>query len=370
MIEDNAALDRQIIQLEQRHEADRRGFRLFHELEAESRKQWLVHNLLGHGEASVMYGKPGDGKSVLAEDLGLHIAAGRPWHGRAVKRGAVLYVALERHKLVERRAIAFRKHHDPGELPFAIAGGVHDFRLKRTADYFVGLARELEDVTGERTELIQIDTLSRGLCGGDENSPKDMGAIVNVTGRLQEGTGAHVQWLHHVPIDGERLRGHGALLGASDTTIHVVKTPGAIRTATVIKANDSEEGERVAFTLESVTIGTEADGIETNAPIVVPAESAAAARPQSTGKLTKAAQTALRALTEAIAEQGTNAPASNHIPANVRTVTVDIWRQQCYRRGISSGEERARQMAFQRAMDCLNGAERIGVWDNQVWLPM
>src|SRR5262249_57960225 len=98
MIEDNAALDRQIIQLEQRHEADRRGFRLFHELEAESRKQWLVHNLLGHGEASVMYGKPGDGKSVLAEDLGLHIAAGRPWHGPAVKRRAALYCSLQRHQ--------------------------------------------------------------------------------------------------------------------------------------------------------------------------------------------------------------------------------------------------------------------------------
>src|SRR5262249_60347722 len=94
MIEDNAALDRQIIQLEQRHEADRRGFRLFHELEAESRKQWLVHNLLGHGEASVMYGKPGDGKSVLAEDLGLHIAAGGTRARRGRKPRAGSYVAV------------------------------------------------------------------------------------------------------------------------------------------------------------------------------------------------------------------------------------------------------------------------------------
>ena len=75
-----------------------------------STKSWLVHNLLGDGDASVMYGKPGDGKSVLAEDLALHVAAGRLWHGRKVKQGAVVFIALERRKLVERRAIAFRKN--------------------------------------------------------------------------------------------------------------------------------------------------------------------------------------------------------------------------------------------------------------------
>jgi len=28
-------------------------------------KRWLAHNFLGDGEASAIYGKPGDGKSVL-----------------------------------------------------------------------------------------------------------------------------------------------------------------------------------------------------------------------------------------------------------------------------------------------------------------
>jgi AAA domain len=44
--------------------------------EETSCKQWLVDRYLGAGEASAMYGKPGDGKSVLAEDMGLHVAAG------------------------------------------------------------------------------------------------------------------------------------------------------------------------------------------------------------------------------------------------------------------------------------------------------
>jgi hypothetical protein len=48
-----------------------------------------VHNLLGHGDACVIYGKPGDGKFFLAHNPGLHVAAGRLWHARPVLKGCV-----------------------------------------------------------------------------------------------------------------------------------------------------------------------------------------------------------------------------------------------------------------------------------------
>jgi AAA domain-containing protein len=75
----------------------------YRELQATSTKEWLVHGLLGAGDASAFYGVPGCGKSVLIEDMALHIAAGREWHGRAVQHGAVLYVALERKKISQAR---------------------------------------------------------------------------------------------------------------------------------------------------------------------------------------------------------------------------------------------------------------------------
>jgi hypothetical protein len=261
---ENNALDRIAI-------VQDRPFVLYGDLSATSNKEWLVRELLGDGDASTVYGKPGDGKSVLVEDMALHIAAGRDWHGKKVKQGAVLYIALERKKLVERRAIAFRDTYDLSNLPFAIMGGVHDFRDSRTAEKIVEIGREVADATETPLRLICIDTLSRALCGGDENASKDMGAIVNVTALLQQGTGAHVCWLHHMPAEAERMRGHGSLLGAMDTTVLVAKT-GNVRTATVVKANDSEEGAQVAFTLDSVVVGTDQDGNPTTAPIVVPTE--------------------------------------------------------------------------------------------------
>jgi AAA domain len=91
---------------------------------------------------------------------------------------------LERRKLVERRAIAFREKRGVQDLPFAIIGGVPDFRDRRTAKHIIDVVRQIEALTGEQVVLIVIDTLSRALCGGDENSSKDMGAIVTTTGLL------------------------------------------------------------------------------------------------------------------------------------------------------------------------------------------
>lgn len=272
----------------------KRLFILYDDLDADSAsKTWLVDKMLGAGEMSAVYGPPGCGKGVLIEDLALHVASGRPWDGRTVLRGAVLYVALERKKLVERRAIAWRMHHDCHGLPFAVTGGVYDFRAPATTPQIADICRQVEQATGERVVLVIIDTVSRALAGGDENSPKDMGALVTTTAKLQEATKAHILLVHHIPHDAERMRGHGALLGAVDTTIAVANA-GDVRTAKVVKANDSEEGEGLTFTIEGVEINP--DG--TTAGVAVPASSPpppAAAAP----KLTPNQRTMLALLVDA-----------------------------------------------------------------------
>ena len=84
--------------------------------------------------------------------------------------------------------------------------------------------------------------------------------------------------------------------------------------------------------------------------------------------LPAAARMALKALKEAIDECGETAPASNHIPANVKVTTIEKWRTYAYRLGISTGGERAQQKAFKTAFECLNSLSEIAVWDPYVWL--
>jgi type III secretion system FlhB-like substrate exporter len=259
---ENNALDAQTLK------ADRqRRFTLYSDLKVSVCKEWLVKDWLGHAEHSVMFGKPGSGKSVLAGNIGLHVAAGWEWFGCPVRRGAVLYVAMERPTLVERRAVAFRVKHGDADLPFAIVRGPFDMKDPAIAADIIARAKEVEVQTAEPTVLIILDTLAQGLAGGDENSGKDMGAIVATTSKLIAEVKAHVMWLHHMPHDADRMRGHGSLLGAADTTI-LVRNSGGLRSATIEKANDAEEGKRLTFTLESVPVGE--DG--TTAPIIAPAD--------------------------------------------------------------------------------------------------
>jgi hypothetical protein len=339
----------------------------FCDMNTVSKKNWLVHHLLAVGETSVFYGEPGSGKSVKAEDIGLHIAAGLKWHGRPVKQMAVLYVALERANVVARRALAFAREHnlERARLPFTMVRGPLDFRDPKVAGQIVAAITDLAKRYACKAGLIIVDTVSRALCGGDENSPKDMGQLIANLARIQNGVEVHLLLIHHQPQEKERMRGHGALLAAVDTTIHVTKT-AAGRLAEVVKSSDHEEGQRIAFGLKSVTVDHDEHGDPVTAPVAIEQELQAGQSKKA--KLSASSKVALNALYEAIIEMGEVPPASNHIPPGTKAVKVEQWRIYAYRRGISSSSEpRARQKAFNSAVVALQAAKAIGVWEPHVW---
>ena len=291
----------------------------FADLSTSSKKVWLVHHLLAIGEISVWYGEPGSGKSVGIEDLGLYVAVGRAWHGRQVKQCAVLYVALERANVVQRRAIAWGLEHGLSRehLPFKVIRGPLDFRDPQVAADIVATLEDLARRHGCEAGLIIVDTVSRALCGGDENSPKDMGALIANIGRIQSAIGVHIALTHHQPVDGkERMRGHGALLGAVDTTIHVVNKDGT-RLAEVVKSSDHEEGQRIAFFLKSVIIDQDDGyGDPVTAPVVVEDQAPTTAKAAKRAvKIPKNATLALNALRDAVPTADSTSPMLTFRPA-------------------------------------------------------
>jgi AAA domain len=338
-------------------------FTLYDDVEDSESKSWLVNKMLGAGEMSAWYGPPGCGKGVIIEDMALHIAAGQEWHGRSITRGAVVYIALERKKLVRRRLIAFRRKYGLRGLPFAIVGAVYDFRQAATADQIVEICDQVKRKTGQSIVLIVIDTVSRALAGGDENSPKDMGALIMTSGLIQEKcTDAHVLWVHHIPHDSDRLRGHGALLGAVDTSVSV-SSSGTVRKAKVVKANDSEEGEGVSFTIDSVQIAD--DG--TTAPIAVPADPAIAGATTTNRKMPARAKISLDALTETLLNHGTPAPQSLGLPTNTNVVTLNQWHDELCSRSVLERDDKNHWRDFGRIRDQLAARQVIGVRDGMAW---
>jgi hypothetical protein len=331
-------------------------------------KAWLVEDFLGVGEMSCWYGEPGSGKSVLAEDFGLHIAGQFPqWLNREINtHGAVIYIALERPNLVKRRALALKIKHKVHGLPFAIVSEVHDFRSPKTATLMLEIVAEVEKATGEKVVLIILDTISRALCGGDENSPKDMGALINTIASIQAATGAHL--LHHVPHDGERMRGHGSLLAATDTTAFVQKNNG-VRTATVIKAKDSDEGERVVFTLESIELAGVCRKVST-APVVVGCPDAPVSGARNGARKLNANQ---RRFLDIVTTASIDAPADVKgvatVPSGVVAVDRDMLKKYLVSKGwIEETDSNGSRATISNMINGLPGKKVIGATKQHVWV--
>lgn len=187
--------------------------------------RWLIKGILPEASFAGIIGPPASLKSFLALDFGLSIAHGRPWQGRAVHQGPVVYVAGEGQAGVAPRLRGWLQAKDG-----------------QRAAPFVTVPQSVAMPTGDLDELLTgiaampappvliiLDTLARNFGTGDENSSTDMGAFVTACDRLREATGACVLVVHHTGKDvAKGARGSSALTGAVDCLIAVERTPDQV----------------------------------------------------------------------------------------------------------------------------------------------
>jgi AAA domain-containing protein len=283
----------------------------------------------------VFYGASGCGKTFLSLDLAAHVALGWNWRERKLNQGTVIYIAAEGGLGIEERLTGFRLHYkiDVTDVPLHIIAEPMD--LCRSAEDAALLTERCDTLSP--ISLIVVDTLSRVMAGGNENAPDDMGRFVANCDRLRLSTGAHVLVIHHSgKDDGRGARGHSLLKAAADTEIAVEKNEiSGVVTATVAKQRDHRMGDPFAFRLIPVEIGTDENGEPVTSCVVEPERGAVVRTEAKRQRDPKAAQIALRALAEAVDEQGAVPPSSIHIPTSIKVVSVSVWRRQAYLRGIS-----------------------------------
>jgi hypothetical protein len=217
---------------------------------------------------------------------------------------------------------------------------------------------------------ICLDTLNRSFTGS-ESSDEDMTNYVRAADALGEAFGCLVVLVHHSPHDGNRPRGHSSLMGAADVQIGIRRDSEENVVAEIELAKDMEVGLVFVSRLERVELGRDEDGDPVASCVIreidEAAAIAAAKRPEKRRKLSKAAQIALRALHEAIGEYGEIPHASNRIPPNAKTVSVDRWRETAIAIGISTGEDRAQRAAFQRGVQALVADGKAAIWQIHAW---
>lgn len=330
----------------------------------------FVQGTLIEGSAAVLYGESNSGKTFLATDLALCVASGIPWNGKRVEQGGVVYVVLEGGQGFLNRVSAWREAHDTLEGPVHFAALRHSVNLLDPAadtHKLIATVRGAAKTLPVPVKLIVIDTLSRALAGGNENSPEDMGALVVNMDRIRAQTGASTLFVHHSGKDAAKgARGHSLLRAAIDTEIEVVDTEGA-RTATVVKQRDLKKGDTHQFTLDVIEIGTNRHGEPVTTCLVKFSDGGAyAGASLHHHRLPQSQQRALEVLADLVAAEGRSGHAGT--PAGIPSVPEKWWRERFYDRAMPGAEQKTKEKAFRRAADALVTSHFAGMSAGRVWV--
>lgn len=199
----------------------------------------LIDNVLDQGTTALLYGKWGTAKTFIALDWAASVATGRPWQGRDTSQRRVLYVAAE-------GAFGFQGRVDAWEVGWRRE---IDDQVMMTLPEPVNLTRPAEVdqlralVEWGQFSFVVLDTLARCMVGGDENSAKDCGIVVDAMTKVRDSTPGRrgvVLGVHHPGKDGKTLRGSTAFEGGADT-VYFTSRDGEVITLERQKRKDGPE---------------------------------------------------------------------------------------------------------------------------------
>lgn len=216
---------------------------------------WFIKKVIPHADLGVVYGASGTGKTFLMFDLAACIALGIPWRGNKVKQGNVLYICAEGAQFFRNRILAYEKHFNVENIPVHVMEGGANFLKSADVNDVISAIKAWGNIS-----VIIVDTYSRIMPGGDENSGVDAGRVVANCARITRETGAMIILVHHSGKDASKgARGHSSLRAAADFELEVIRN-GDARSVTCSKMKDGEDGLEYGFKLILVPVGNDEDG--------------------------------------------------------------------------------------------------------------
>jgi hypothetical protein len=334
---------------------------LWSELHLLPDRKLLIKKLLDCSAMSLIYGESNSGKTFLALDVALHIVLGLDWQERKTCQGAVVYVAAEGGLGLRERLEAFRIYHQlEAEGYFYLIPACIDLcNPENNTDELIREIKALPDVV-----LVIVDTLSRAMAGGNENSSDDMGAFIKNCDKIRECTGAHILIVHHAGKDSARgARGHSALRAAVDTEIEVTNDNGIIM-AEVKKQRDGKTGEKFYFELKPVSIGQDSDGDEISSCVLLNTDETPRRR-----KISPQRKRALGFIRDCIIDKGQKRFIRGTMP-EMLCITLEEARKALELGNISTSDKPDNvRRSISRIIDDLNNQSITASYNDYIWIP-
>lgn len=338
---------------------------------------YLVKGLIPSSGLHVLYGAPGLGKSFLALDLALHVAAGKKWAGRKVnpEGSGVVYVAAEGSRAFRRRIqVAMKERGINDKASFLLVTKAPNLAERQKLDAFVDEIQEQCAARKITPRLIILDTLARSTLGLDESSSRDMGLFVENAAKLSLAFDeAVIMPVHHTGKDVERgMRGSSALNGAADAVWQLRLDDRGLNFY-VEKMKDGPSGFTVRFSLHQVSCGLDRDNEEITTQVVAfPQDPVSKEAPPIKAKRTTSVDAALALLAEAIRSSGRTA--KDGAPSNAGRAKA-ILAEELYKiiipqlmGGKGYKDEKSAKMVFQRSLRSLVEKDKLCAENNWFWL--
>lgn len=228
--------------------------------------RWIVKDFLPHAQLGVLFGESGSGKTFASYDLCAAICRGIEWNGKRVTKGRVLYVVAEGVAgFVNRiKAYCHQQGIKPSDIDMDVISDLTPNLLEPAQ--ITDLIRDIQ--AREPYDLIVMDTFAQVMPGANENSGEDVGKALAECKRIHRHTGAMVLLVHHSGKDASKgARGWSGLRAAADVELEVLRSD-ELRSISVTKLKDGQDGANIGFKLHTVILGEDEDGDDITSCIV------------------------------------------------------------------------------------------------------
>lgn len=194
-----------------------------------------------------LYGAPGSGKSFVAMDMALSLAAGKFFLGRRLEKAPVVYVMAEGQAVNADRAEAWLSRH-------AVAVEEIEYTFWAVPDAIqlteAGVKPFIDVIEPIQPALVILDT-KNAMMVGEENSASDFAVMRRALDMIRKTSECCVLLVDHTGYEGTRARGSSAATAGMDTEIRIDNDGArpALITAEVTRDKAAECGSTWAWHL-------------------------------------------------------------------------------------------------------------------------
>lgn len=185
--------------------------------------EWLIPNIVEKQGLTILAGRYNTGKTFVALDWALSLAAGAPeWLGHQLpaEPKKVMYFMAEGFRGAHSRVNEWKAQHpdlDPDPNMVMVQEAVSFYPGDKggtTATERIAASLELI-----KPDLVVLDTYSRLTAGMDEDSATAVNKMVPFFAEMMQQYGTSFLIVHHPTKSGSAIRGSGALAGAAEVVM-------------------------------------------------------------------------------------------------------------------------------------------------------